>query len=191
MAHHLMASLTSVTSRYIEAQSNYIPLMNVDTCLSHLIESPSPICISCMKEQKSACSCSSGSIDRTVPGTASHGRRVGLTELELSLDSLNLTRGLSQMFGNWGWASKGRVPPPSETVSGSNVSSADDVPCHDTPTSTFFSSSSSGLWDNVCQLLSNLHRVAELYFAREAINEASHYAIEGMNLAKMLSLRYW
>ena len=152
-----MASLTSVTSHYIQAQSEYIPLMDARSCLYHLSGSPSPICIPCLTKQ-----CTQGCSD-------DKSQRTRMSELELSLDSVNLSRGLVQQVSERG-------------ADGSLTDEVEPVVMVD---------SSFQLMDNVSEVLCGLYRVAQLYCARESIKEAMHYTMEGLELAKLLCFRYW
>ena len=179
-AHHLMSLLASVSSHYIQSQSQYIPLMDVMACLNDLTRSPSPICINCIKGNKQACSCA----------MSSHGQRVGMTELELALDSLNLTKGLSHLCSAWHRKDHTQQ-------SNSNGQKLDDTQndlpngSSNDPTSLLFSLPSLELWNTVYELLSGLLRVSELFFGREAVKEAIHYATEGLEIAEQLCLKYW
>ena len=154
-----MASLTSVASHYIQAQSEYIPLMDARSCLYHLSGSPSPICIPCIKKR-----CTLGCSD-------DKSQRVRLSELELSLDSVNLCRGLMQQVSDRGANPDGSLTGEEEPV--------------------VMVDSSFQLMDNISEVLCGLLRIAQLYCARESIKEAMHYTMEGLELAKLLSFRYW
>ena len=154
-SHHngrqVMASLASITSHYIQAQSEYIPLMDARSCLYHLNNSPSPICVNTSMSKQCSHGCSDNKSRRHI---------VWLSELELSLESVNLFRGVMQ-----------------------RAAGKDE--------SLLMTDSSFQSIDNVCEVLSGLHRIAELYCARESIKEATHYAMEGLELAKLSSFRYW
>ena len=173
-----MASLTSVTSHYIEAQSHDLPLVDTETCLTRLISKPSPICISCIKDSKAVCHCT---------GYDRPNKQAWQTELELSIDSLNLTRGLSQIYANKYSKQHGRHDQ-STITRDSNDSLEEDC---SVPVSLTISFSSTELWDNTFEILTSLYRVSKLFIAREAMKESLHYINEGLELAKLMCFRYW
>lgn len=168
-AYHLLAQLSSIASYYVEAQSEYIPLVDTNTCLTRLTTLPSPICIDCVKEKKDDCAhvCHHSNHDST---------KNRLTELELSLDSLHLSKKLLKSYG---------------INHSTEHSKLDSSETHDEIAALMVSPSSCELWHYVIQALSALLRVAKLYNARESVKEAVHNATEGLELAKLLHLRYW
>ncbi len=180
-SHQLMASLASITSYYIEAQSHDLPLVTMETCLTRLMTTPSPICISCIKDNVYNCHCT---------GSDKPNKQTCQTELELSMDALNLTRGLSQIFASKYSKQHGRGR--QSTMREDSSSSVDkDMSGNGVPGSMIVSLSCVDMWDNIIQTISCLYRVSELFIGRESIKESLHYINEGMELARLMCLKYW
>lgn len=165
-SYYLLAQLQSITSHYIEAQSEYIPLVDTNTCLTRLTTLSSPVCINCMKQVKADSTC-----HHTNQTTNN-----GLTELELAIDSLNLSKRILKSYSILHDTDQPKIDTAEDHV---------DVPA------LMVSPSSSDLWRYVTQMLSSLSRVTRLCAARESMKDAVYYVTEGLELAKLLHLRYW
>ena len=165
------------------------PIVDTETCLTSLTTSSSPVCIRCLNNGMNECTC-------TKHGNESTGLRISLTDLELALDSLKLTKGL--VYTHINGIVKDHAHKSSQDFDQTSLDDAiliedESKSCDlDTPTSaTFLNSPSTSIWNNIYDLLESLHRVSTLYLGYGMGKEAEHYAREGTELAKILCLKYW